>query len=75
MPGGEEIRDLIVGVAEGATGGVAALAASGLGGSVESFDVEVTLDGSGGQDPALRAVICFTIAVASDTAAMQRIVA
>jgi hypothetical protein len=59
MPSREEIRDLILGAAEGATGGVEALAAAGVAATVEDFDVEVAF--SSGDRPALTATVRFSL--------------
>jgi hypothetical protein len=58
MPGREEIRDLILGAAEGAAG-----AAESLGARVEDFDVEVRLDDGG-----VGAVMRFSLVPASGAA-------
>lgn len=61
MPGREQIREVILGAAEGATGTIEALAAAGLAAVVEDFDVEVGLAGEG--SPGLTAVVRFAIVV------------
>lgn len=63
MSGRDEIREMILGAAEGATGSVAALAAIGSPATIEDFDVEVQM-GPGGDRSDLRAVVRFSIAVA-----------
>ena len=63
MPGRDEIRDLILGAAEGATGGVETLGRSGASAAVEDFDVEVSLTSQGQESPGLSAVIRFSIVV------------
>jgi hypothetical protein len=60
MPGRDEIRDLILGAAAGATGG-----AEALGARVEDFDVEVRLAGDA---EGVTAVIRFSIVPVTDTA-------
>ena len=63
MSGRDEIRDVILGAAEGATGSVEAMAAIGSSAAIEDFDVEVQIapDGAGGAD--LTAVVRFSIVV------------
>ena len=63
MPGRDEIRDLILGAAEGATGGAETLGRSGVSAAVEDFDVEVSLTSQGEKPPGLTAVIRFSIVV------------
>lgn len=47
MPERAEIRDVILGVAEAATGGVVTLRDARLPAHLEDFDVEVRYDGTG----------------------------
>ena len=63
MPGRDEIRDLILGAAEGATGGAETLGRAGVSAAVEDFDVEVSLISHGDEPPGLNAVIRFSIVV------------
>ena len=74
MSGRDEIRDVILGAAEGATGSVQAMAAIGCSAAVEDFDVEVQSapDGAGGAD--LTAVVRFSLVV-SQIAEARRSVA
>ncbi|MBU1226338.1 MAG: hypothetical protein KJ698_03860 [Actinobacteria bacterium] len=74
MPGRDEIRDAILGAADGARGSVEALAATGIPATVEDFDVEVQLAprADGGTD--LSAVVRFAIVV-SQVAGSRRSVA
>ncbi|MCB2222825.1 MAG: hypothetical protein KQH83_01520 [Actinobacteria bacterium] len=58
MPGRDEIREMILGAAEGATGSVAALGSAGIPAAVEDFDVEVVL---GEEGRGLTAVVRFTV--------------
>jgi len=61
MPGRDEIRDLILGAADGAIGG-----AEALGARVEDFDVEVRLEGADGGG--IAAVIRFSLVPETGTA-------
>ncbi len=63
MPGRDEIRELILGVAEGATGGAEALANSGASAAVEDFDVEVNLTPQSQDSPGPNVTIRFSIVV------------
>ena len=63
MPGRDEIRDLILGAADGATGGAETLGRSGASAAVEDFDVEGSLIAQGDEPPGLNAVIRFSIVV------------
>ena len=65
MAGRAEIRDVILGAAEGATGGVALLRDAAPEARLEDFDVEVTLDPNGGGEPGLSATIRFSIVMGS----------
>ena len=71
MTGRDEIRDVILGAAEGATGSVAMLGEAGVAAAIEDFDVEVSL-GFGSEGPT--AVVRFTLVV-DDFAAVRRNVA
>jgi hypothetical protein len=63
MPGRDEIREAILGAAEGATGSVEALGAIGVPASIEDFDVEVVL--GEGEDAGVTAVVRFSITAAA----------
>jgi len=63
MPSREEIRDVILGAAEGATGSVEALGAMGAPALIEDFDVEVALTPVEGGALAVTAIVRFSIAV------------
>jgi hypothetical protein len=63
MPGRDEIREAILGAAEGARGSVEALAALGLSAQIEDFDVEVNLGTGSGDEPTASAVVRFSVIV------------
>jgi len=63
MPGRDQIRDVILGAAEGATGSVEALGAAGSPALIEDFDVEVAMSLADGGVPSLNAVVRFSIVV------------
>ena len=71
MPGRDEIRELILGAAEGATGGAEALGRSGVSAAVEDFDVEVNLTPQSQDSPGPNVVIRFSIIVSPMRAARR----
>jgi hypothetical protein len=73
MPERTEIRDVILGIAEGAGGGVAALREAALPVHLEGFDVEVSYGGSA-QPAEIAMSIRFSIA-AGESASGHRVVA
>ena len=63
MPGRDEIREAILGAAEGARGSVEALASLGVAAQVEDFDVEVQLGAGNGSGSSLSTVVRFSVVV------------
>jgi len=63
MPGRDEIREAILGAAEGARGSVEALASLGVSAQIQDFDVEVNLGGGAGNDSTASAVVRFSVIV------------
>lgn len=73
MAGRAEIREIIIGAAEGAGGGAAALRDADFAARLEDFDVEVSFDGST-ESGGLSVSVRFTIA-ANGIARDHRVVA
>lgn len=63
MTGRDEIREAILGAAEGATGSMQALGAAGLAAALEDFDVEVSLSSNHLDDDKLALEVRFSIVV------------
>ena len=71
MPTRDEIREVIVGAAEGASGCLETLAAAGVAARVEDFDVEIELAPDDGS-PALSAAVRFAVVVTAEEGAVLR---